>query len=323
MLVNIEKYILNPRTGEPLSRELVTIICDKCEKSWQAKYKHYKSFKKESHRDLDLCIGCRNALGINGVKGIKKRLKGTSWINLICTNCKKDFKRSVIGNPRKRVFCSNECSSKYRLEEKFGFLLKNIDYLQDELAYLTGSILGDGTITTENKNYFTRRICIYCDAKKLNLISQLKEILCKLHIPFYDSKNRESCVVVGFSLPVEILKILGINYIGDKFKNQPTATENIVNNINFAVGLLNSDGYLNFRQKSKCKVVSFNNTVESIIRSFVQCMTKNGIFVAVRKADKSQLGWKDSYTVWIERQQEISRLENMIKFKLKDYCLTK
>lgn len=138
---------------------------------------------------------------------------------------------------------------------------------------------------------------------------------------FIEAKTKSNCRVIGFSLPNDLLAKYDMLWSKNKFDAQPKPTKQIMQNINFAVGLINSDGYLSLSKRKFEKFV-LTGTVESIIDSFTYSLAHNDIFYREytykAKIDKrtGHIG-KDIITVNIAKKKSIERFRKITKFKLR------
>ncbi len=304
--------------GEIINRQKIRVSCDRCGKEKETLQGEYK---RRLNKDNDYCRTCSNVLGIIGCRG--KKSAGKTKIEVLCEYCHKTtLKYKNIINENDHNFCSLNCNIKYDYEKRYGYLLKNLDNYKNELCYLMGTILGDGTIVDSGK--MTKRIAIYCDTGDkgdVEVIKNITNILDDIYIGYFLVNNRSNCRAITFNFPNEVLSFFGMLFSGDKFKAQPRPNKTCTNNINFAVGLFNSDGYFVKRLSSNCRVLSFNNTVKSIIGSLKECLTANNIYCKERERKRKRRGssnlWKKSYDIWVERQKEIDKIINMAYFKLK------
>ena len=115
-------------------------------------------------------------------------------------------------------------------------------------------------------------------------------------------------------------------YSGAKFDSQPYPSDEIINNIHFAAGLINSDGWCGFgkTKNTKFRTISFNNTVSSIAKALVCSLKKNNINFCEnfyhRKADKRNGNiYKDYWMVRSSRQKEIDKLVEKTGVYLKEF----
>jgi len=310
MLIHNLSYHINKYTGEIVKRQRVKVSCDECGKIKEVLYGDYK---RRKYKKYDFCRSCSNVLGVTGCKGKKSGQK--TKIKVKCSQCNKSIMRYQSDiNKCKNLFCSQKCSFDYQYSKNYNFLLQNKSMLENEIAYLLGVILGDGTITYGSK--VAKRIYIFCDSIDLQSINNLKDIMGKIRVKYTVTKNRESCTVVAFNLPNCFLDHCGINFIGDKFKANPVPNSRYIKNINMATGLFNSDGCLLYRQ-NKYYVLSFTNTVKTIADSLCSSLDANGIYYRESHRNKGR-GLKDSYDIYIERKKDISKIFDMssVPFKL-------
>lgn len=317
MLID-KNYKRNKITKDIIEREIVSVKCDSCDSIKETYYYNYKKKKLEK----DFCMSCRNKLGIAGVKGghsekTRKAWKEKGKIHKInnfknkCKNCKNNYTKQY-----KTKFCSVECTNKYNYKISYSYLVKNHIKFENEMAYLIGCILGDGSVQ-KNKN--TSRVIVSCDTKHKEQINQLKYILVKMKIKHsvLCSKSKTT-TYVNFNFPNEILKYYKLEISGCKYRCQPIV-EKLNKNIHFAIGLINSDGYYAFKNKNKKKLkeIRICNTVESIIKQLKFCLEINNIKYNEYKFKNKNKNWKLRYEVRIPRQDEIKKIESISSIKLK------
>ena len=274
MLIEKKIYRRNEKTGDIIKRQEVELKCDVCDRRWTTLYDYVK--RKRKLNDIkDYCASCRakrrelqkNKLNRRKVKSIKVK----------CLKCYKKFLRSP-SKVRKNNFCSLRCRDEYNLNNKYGHLFDTFEKNINEVAYLFGLILGDGHLRKlDQKN--TTRICIAFDVKYKDLIETFEKIARKLKINYFiEPKKHSNCQALGFVLPNKLLEKYGMLYGGAKYDNQPSPINDIVNNINFAVGLINSDGWCGYRdKKKKYRIIAFNNTVFSIVKCLDKSLKANNI----------------------------------------------
>jgi len=187
-------------------------------------------------------------------------------------------------------------------------------------------ILGDGHQRKNTKK--TIRISIGFDIHHLKLIKTFCKVAKKLKINYFvEPKKWNSCQSIGFTLPDELLRKYNMFYYGAKFKAQPRPTDDIINNINFAVGLINSDGWCGYRKrrgkKIKARIIMFNNTVNSIVKALVQSLEKNDVifcehFYKGRRDERTGNTNKDFWVVKSSSQKEINKLMEKSNICLKE-----
>ena len=115
------------------------------------------------------------------------------------------------------------------------------------------------------------------------------------------------------SSPNDLLSNYDILFHGNKYKNQPSCPQIIIENINFAIGLLNSDGcyVFNKRQKNFC----FSNTVKSIIENMKECLYLNNInYKQTLYIYKNQPTWKPRMSLRIGQKESREKILNC------EYC---
>jgi len=314
MIIDNVEYKINKLTGKIIKRQKIKLKCDSCDNEWETL--HANRLRKK--RELDLCVKCKNRLN----RKSKNKLK---WLDLECYNCKKIFGRYCsLETENKNYFCSQNCSFEKKHKLKYGHLNLKFQENLDAAAYLFGIILGDGNQTSYQK--FTTKINIAFDVKYITLIDQCSNVLKNLNIKFsIEKRTYKNCRRINFSLPNDLLKKYGMLFSGNKFKCQPTPTKEIISNINFAMGLINSDGHTKFisNSKSNYNLIFFNNTVESIINSFEECLQFNSIeykkyFTKGRLDTRTGNVTKDSIQILIGRKKSYSKIKEMSKYILKE-----
>lgn len=318
-------YDRNSKTGEIKASETLAIRCDRCPAEWSALCKHYRRNKKISQESLDLCVACRNRAGMNGLKGrgvrpelleAKKRGVRSPSIKIVsCDFCGASFPRheNQIGAA---VFCGNRCRAEHGTLIRFNGFLEIYQRRDDEIAYLVGMILGDGSIMHRVPTSSTARIQVSCDAAKTEVISQLEETLRGLSIPYGNSPNRESCRVISFSLPSSALPDLGLDFMGEKYLAQPTPAERYATNPNLIVGLINSDGYVADRLERGARIVRFASTVSSIFESAKNCLRENGVTFYEGWYEPRHEGWKKNWWLSIERPEDVEKLYSLVSLEI-------
>jgi len=308
----IAKEYRRNRNGEIARREIVEVECDKCGFHW--KTPHYNRIRKTL--DTDLCIKCR----------AKYRAKNrdrhpweyeTKKIKFTCINCGKiQFKNPSYIKLNNVKYCSLKCRDNHLIKEKYGHLERIFDKNPNEVAYLIGLVMGDGNVRKSGE--YTVRVGIAFDytGKWLDMMDTIKVILNRLQIDWFEQpRKHNNCKMIGFALPNYIMEKYEIFYHGDKFSHQPFPSKLIWQNINYAAGLLNSDGW---KVRNSFR---FCNTVKSIVDSFSQCLSfskiKHTITHAKGRLDKrtNNVG-KDQYTVYIGSKLSV-KLKELCKFKLK------
>jgi hypothetical protein len=265
---------------------------------------------------IQLCPSCR------AKERWKTRKPNQAPIKKKCAHCSKVFSAKPYAC-NENTCCSRKCASIHANEEKYGHLMKRFDKYEDHVAYLIGLILGDGHL--KKCAQYTTRISIAFDNKKPEMIELAKSVFDKLSIDHYqEDKIHKNCQMIGFTLPDSLLSKLGIKYSGDKFRNQPSPRASIKKNINYAAGLINSDGHVSLTRTGKEKLV-FTNTVKSVVDSFCQSLEQNDIeykryrydgLVDKRTGRKN----KDMMTVYIEKQASVAKFRKICYFSMKEHA---
>ena len=271
MLV-IKNYRTN-KNGDIIGNERVETICDKCGKHWISSYISRKN--KVVKEDL-----CRRCLALKSISEQKIRpcelskrypRKIPPKIEITCLGCGTKKLKNPSQVHKVNNFCSVGCRDQYWVKTKYGHLEHVFEKNINEVAYLIGLIMGDGHIRNSGKQTVRIGIAFDFSGKWNYLMEQAKNVLDKLQINWFEEqKSHHNCKMIGFVLSNYLLGKYGVFHYGDKFKTQPFPSETIYQNINYAAGLLNSDGY--YRQYYR-----FVNTVRSIVDSFSACLSLNGI----------------------------------------------
>jgi len=243
-------------------------------------------------------------------------------IEVTCLGCGKVLLKypSKVG---KNNFCSLKCRDKYKIKSKYGHLYEIFNENINEVAYLIGLIMGDGNLRKLDQKK-TTRISIGFDIKHENLIKIFKKVATRLKINYFvEPKIHNNCQAIGFVLPDKLLKMYGILYSGAKYNNQPKPVDKIVNNINYAAGLINSDGWCGYRLK-KYKTIGFINTVSSIGESLVQCLRCNNIECSYYIYDgyidkRTKKKGKTQYQLRVLKEAEIDKLKSQLKYNIKEF----
>lgn len=269
----LEKNYKRNKNGEIVKREIVEIKCDRCGREWESKY----GCRKNKILDIDLCVNCRSKLSWSKTDNTKKN---HSKKRLICDNCGKEYERipsriyQSIHN-----FCSHGCHFDFDKKKRYGEIENTFDQKLNEVAYLVGLILGDGHIKKRQKR--TSNIILAFDYSEVwrPLIEMAKNVLSELKIIFSDNQIPiNNCKIIDFNLPDHILEKCGILYSGDKFYANPFPKDEIIANINYAAGLLNSDGqFVSSKNEKWGSSYRFSNTVKSITCSLSKCLSYNDI----------------------------------------------
>jgi len=308
MIIQKPTYKRN-RNGDIIKRQQVELACDQCENRWETFYEHVKRMKYP----IQLCPTCR------AKERWKTRKPNQAPVKKRCAYCSKTFSAKPYACTS-NTCCSKNCANDYANKEKYGHLAKRFEKYKDHVAYLIGLILGDGHLKKCAEQ--TTRVSIAFDNHKPEMIELAKSIFDKLQIDYYEeNKVRNNCKMIGFTLPDKLLSKLGIEYSGDKFKAQPQPIASIVNNINYAIGLINSDGH-SYLQANKKVAIGFSNTVLSIVESLKKCLDNNDIhctsYCYQSKRDKRTNNIpKLSYRVYICKREEVRRIKQMSSFKIK------
>jgi hypothetical protein len=264
---------------------------------------------------MDLCKSCRKKTG-------KKRKSNENPIKIKCNNCGVKFQRFYSNLGGKNCYCSKLCESLSSLK-KYEHLKKTFKENKDEVAYLFGMILGDGHVKRCQK--YTAKINIAFDTHHPKILELFKKVMAKLKINFHvEPMIHENCQKINFTLPNQLLKRYNMLWDGDKFQAQPMPKSVITNNINFASGLIDSDGNLRTTPEG-FESIRFCNTCKSIVESMSKTLNKNNIFFGlyyyVLKPDKrSGKMPKPVYNIVISRKSEIFKIRKMtnigIKYKI-------
>lgn len=310
MIIEKSNYRLNPKTKTIIRRQIVKVQCDQCQTIWKTAYGNVqrKRFKK------DLCASCRSK------ERWKQKPRKGKILNIKCAFCKKDMRISKY-LLMKNSCCSRSCSLNYAYHKKYHHLDESLKNNPNEVAYLIGLVMGDGHLKKNAKK--TTRISIACDAKKPNLINLATSIMDKLQIKwFQEPLIRKNCVYLGFTMPDKILDSFGIMYSGNKYKNQPYPNKNIINNINYVAGLINSDGHSSLQSNGKPNIVIVN-TVKSIIKSALKCLYKNKIHYThyeykAKKDKRTNKIHKNPLYIVISREYDVNKLKSLVSFKIKE-----
>lgn len=321
MLIEKESYRRNKRTGDIVKRQKVELKCDVCEKQWTTLYDYVKRKRKTPGDDgKNYCASC--VAKKKAARCIKLNRRKVTNIEVQCLCCNKKF----LKNPsrvRKNNFCSLRCRDEYNLNKKYGHLFDTFKNNPNEVAYLFGLILGDGHLRKlDQKN--TTRICIAFDVKYNDLIEAFKKVAEILEINYFiEPKKHNNCQVLGFVLPDKLLKRYGMLYSGAKYDNQPIPIDEVVDNINFAVGLINSDGWCGYNRK-KYRAIAFNNTVHSIVNCFKQSLEYNNLYFKTyfykgRKDKRTGNTGKDQWMVRTTNSKEIDKLININSYNIKEF----
>ncbi len=304
MLIESETYKRNQKNKIQM-RQIVTLQCDDCQLQWQTKFVN-----------LGACTNhyCKNCRSKRQYQKIVKKTK----ILAECLFCKKSMELP----PSKACikFCSNICSQRHKFQTKYGHLTKSFADNSDAVAYLCGLILGDGHL--RKRQAWTTEITISFDSRQKSLIDLARNVFRILKIDTFKEMLREeqNCLHIGFCLPVDLLEHYGMNFSGKKIDCQPEPTEQIIKNVCFAVGLINSDGWVGTNRHGKPRI-AITGTVKSIVDCLKKCLSINGINFTEGKESRtdSRSGRlrKTSYNVYISRAGSVERLVNISPIVLK------
>lgn len=222
-----------------------------------------------------------------------------------CDNCNADVKKQKNG---KNIFCNQNCKTKFTLK-KYSILYETFTVNINETAYLFGLILGDGHLKKTGQN--TTRISIAFNAADDVGLMIAKTVMSKLQINYFiEPLLHNNCLTLGFILPDDILIKYNMLFHGNKYTAQPNCRYDLISNVNFALGLLNSDGCLYTYLKKPKRVISFSNVVKSIIDDFLECLKLNNIHNCLYKSQPKNQKWKLSYRVHISRKSEIAKIRS-------------
>lgn len=311
MIVPSGSYKINKKTGDIIKRQVVKVKCDECSNVWESLYQT----RKKRQLDKDYCKRCRYLLNSN-----LKYLGEVEKKRVACLNCKNIFHKK---NGRDTKCCSLKCRDEYNSNKKYGHLFDTFKNNVNEAAYLFGLMLGDGHLRkVDQKN--TTRVCIAFDVKHNDLIETFKEVVRVLEIDYFvEPKIHKNCQVIGFVLPDKLLERYEILYNGAKYDNHPKPADEVINNINFAAGLINSDGWCGFSQK-KYKTITFTNTVFSIVEALTECLNYNDVL----HKEYEYKGYFDKRTnkrnksqkqIHILRQKEIDKFQCKLSYGIKKF----
>ena len=317
MIIKKDSYKRNKKTGNIIQKQVVSVKCDRCGKIWESLFGNRKRKKLKK----DLCKSCRSKFNLIFQESLSKR----RWNNIdvrrsiSCSFCGKNIKKYPSFINEKNNFCDMECRDSYVLK-KYDILYDSFEKNIDEVAYLFGLILGDGHLRKINQKY-TTRIDISFNSKEVNMIKLAKTVMEKIKIDYYEQIDKNSnCLHLGFILPDKLLERYGMLWKGSKFKANPYPIKNIINNINTAIGLINSDGHC-AKRKEKIKYIRFNNVTKSIVEVFMECLSFHDIFysnsiykgrIDARTGNKN----KDSFFVGIG-VKGVEKMFNIKKYDLK------
>ncbi len=307
MIIEKREYKRNKK-GDIIQHQEVLVKCDQCGLEWSTLYQ-YRLRKKN---DNDLCLKCRS----------KQRFKNgkTDHSSQIvkCNQCGKIFRKFVAHMLSDVNYCCKKCRDDAHLN-RYKHLYNTFEQYPDELAYLCGLILGDGCLQKQQKR--TTKIIIAFDVKYPKVLSYAVDIINTLQIPFHQNQSiHKNCISISFSLPDDLLHKYNMLWSGNKFNVQPKPTDTIVNNINFAGGLINSDGSIgNNKKYNTYECIRFNNTCQSIIECLKQSLIRNDISyneytydpIIHKRTGNMQ---KRSYIVIIGKRDDVANMHKLLPF---------
>lgn len=309
MIIQKDYYKRNKKTGNIVKRQKIWVKCEICGEEWETLYEYIKYRKLKN-------ILCKNCRAKN--RSIKRKCKKKKKI--YCYFCGKDFFRSVH-LIKKQNFCSKQCSDKGYLQSKYGHLEKIFDKNLNCVAYLFGLILGDGYLRKIDQKR-TTRISIAFNYKQKKLINIFEKIAKILEINYFiEPKIYNNCQMIGFVLPDKLLEKYNFCFNGNKYKTQPSVSKNICNNINFMIGMINSDG-THYLTKKKYEIIRVNGIVKSIIDSCCYCLYFNDIdyrlYYYKGRIDKRNGNLnKGVYSINISKKNTLRKLKKKASFKIK------
>jgi len=311
MLVKNNNYKIT-KSGNIHSYQKIQWKCDKCGYVSEC---FYNSYKRMKHKDM--CKSCQNKIGIIGTfskNHIKfRKTNKKPWVEIKCSNCNKKInKRNKY--ILKNNFCSLSCFREFKYDERYGLFIKYVYNNIYDASYLIGVILGDGNVMTGGNK--TMDINIYFDTRDEVSILNIENILKKYNISFrYRSISEHGCAN-RFVIPKEFFEKYNLSSLnGDKYKCQPYPSDKIVKNINYALGLINSDGYYFKRIIHGGGAIRFANTVKSIVESYKKCLYHNNIDFWEQTIKK--IRYKTCMKVIISKKKYINDLINMSNFQIK------
>ncbi len=312
---------MNPKTGRPRTRDRVCIRCDNCASQWTTTWAVYQKKILNS----DYCRSCKNKLGISGVKGGHSQKVKSAWkkhgiqkvmIKTIkCDNCQIEFQRCRSQINTTKNFCSTNCRCLYNFDRLYNHLFRTFKSNQNDVAYLTGLMLGDGGFRASGSR--TTYITISFDIKQRYLIDIAETALNNLKIHFSTIDRQKTNVAeIKFHLPRKILASLGIDIHGSKNRCQPFPFSEVIKNINFIGGLINSDGYHAKRQNNH-HYIQLTNTTESIIKAFCQSLDHWSMKHRISTYHSGNANEKTRYDVFVSGSKQINLLCSALKYPLK------
>lgn len=220
-----------------------------------------------------------------------------------CDYCDEKIKKQKTG---KHIFCNTDCKVKFNLS-KYNKLTASFNEHWNEAAYLFGLIMGDGHFKKSGEG--TTRISIAFNVHDTLGFDIADEILQILNINYFtENKTPNNCKTIGFILPNNLLSNYRLLFHGNKYKNQPKCPAEIYQNINFAIGLLNSDGCL-YQRKNKA-TISFTNTVTSIVDDFEKCLLFNEVNYKKYIHTYAETSWKKRFTIAIMQKTSREKIIN-------------
>lgn len=316
MLIENERYCRNKKTGNIIKKQEVELKCDDCGIIWKTLYRGEKR-KVKGPNSPDYCRKCRMLHRRKPISYIKK-----GKMKVKCLGCKEKFLR-IPSRVVKNNFCSLKCRDEYNIINRYGHLYKTFNKNINEVSYLFGLILGDGHLKKlDQKN--TTRVSIAFNVKYDKLLNIFKKVAKKLKINYFiEPKCHHNCQVLGFMLTDKLLNKYGMLYNGAKYDSQPKPIKGIVNNINFVVGLINSDGWCGYMSK-RYRIISFVNTTFSIIKCFKQNLENNKIdykcyHVNGRIDKRTNNMSKEQWLITIRKKDSIKKLIDKSYFNLKEF----
>lgn len=303
----IEKDYRRNRNGDITKRTIVEIQCDKCGTRWESAW----SNRKRKLVEQDLCARCRNK---------RPWVKGETF-DITCSNCGKVKNRPLSLLKDGPKFCSLSCRDEHNVKSNYGHLFESFKTNPNEAAYLFGLILGDGHLKKHAKRTTRVSIAFDINGKWGRLLHVAKNIFDKLRIQWFEEpRSHKNCQMIGFVLPDDLLAQYGMLFSGNKLSAQPSPSPDIITNINYAAGLLNSDGW--YIKNDRRESYGFNNTVASIADSFSKCLSTNNIhhtrFEQAGRFDlRTQRTNKRQYQIDMATAKAIKQIHDMCIFPTK------
>ena len=308
MLIENKSYKRNLKNGKIFSNEPVVVKCELCESLRTIPYAGFLRKQRAGKDTKCRRCACR-----------ERALRKSTRQILSCNYCKKAVVRTPCQIKGEGVFCGIKCRDDFLFQNKYSHLQSRFLKNQDEASYLCGLILGDGH--QKRASAKTSRITIAFDERDRPSQAIAVRVLRRLGLCFFKEKTpHKTCRCWGFAIPNEILRPYKMLWCGEKFKAKPSPSASVVENINFAAGLINSDGCCSRSGNGERLVVS--NTVPSIMESFKTCLSKNNIlftsYLQKKKPDK-RTGriYKSSYNVSVGRQDQVAKLRKICKYGIK------